>query len=194
MNAPFERTSHVLPDLLHPGLRLVFCGTAAGATSARRGHYYAHPQNKFWPTLHAVGLTPRRLDPSEYPLLASFGVGLTDIAKTVSGMDKELPAGSLGRLACAALRANILRCQPAMLAFAESHRRAALSPARGRFRRAARDDRRHAHLAASLALAGGELELARERAVVAGARRGGPLNDQALHRPRRSAGLAPQPE
>jgi TDG/mug DNA glycosylase family protein len=109
--------SHVLPDLLQSGLKIVFCGTAAGTTSARRGHYYAHPQNKFWPTLHAIGLTPRRLDPSEFPLLAGWGVGLTDIAKTVSGMDKELPPGSLGRLACDALHANILSHQPAILAF-----------------------------------------------------------------------------
>jgi TDG/mug DNA glycosylase family protein len=110
-------TRHVLPDLLQPGLKVIFCGTAAGTISAKRGQYYAHPQNKFWPTLHAIGLTPRRLDPSEYPLLTSFGVGLTDIAKTVSGMDSDLPAGSLGRGACAALQAKILDQQPAILAF-----------------------------------------------------------------------------
>ena len=114
---PSVPPAHVLPDLLQPGLRIVFCGTAAGTMSARRGHYYAHPQNKFWPTLHAVGLTPRRLDPSEFPLLPDWGVGLTDIAKTVSGMDKALPPGSLGRLACEALRQRILAHQPAILAF-----------------------------------------------------------------------------
>ena len=109
--------THVLPDLLRPGLRIVFCGTAAGTVSAQRGQYYAHPQNKFWPTLHAMGLTPRLLDPSEFRLLTGFGVGLTDIAKTVSGMDGELPAGSLGRAACAALQAKILEHQPTVLAF-----------------------------------------------------------------------------
>jgi double-stranded uracil-DNA glycosylase len=109
--------SPVLPDLLQPGLRIVFCGTAAGTLSAQRGHYYAHPQNKFWPTLHAIGLTPRRLDPSEYPVLLELGVGLTDIAKGVSGMDRELPSGSLGRLACDELHARIATHQPAILAF-----------------------------------------------------------------------------
>src|SRR5438445_4162725 len=112
---PAALASPILPDLLRPSLRVVFCGTAAGTVSARRGQYYAHPQNKFWPTLHAIGLTPRRLDPSEYPLLASYGVGLTDIAKYVSGMDSALPAGSLGRAACAALHANILQHQPRLL-------------------------------------------------------------------------------
>jgi TDG/mug DNA glycosylase family protein len=110
-------SAHVLPDLLRPGLKIVFCGTAAGTVSARRGHYYAHPQNKFWPTLHAIGLTPRLLKAEEFPLVGEWGIGLTDIAKTVSGMDKELPSGSLGRLACEALRQRVLAHQPAILAF-----------------------------------------------------------------------------
>lgn len=37
----------ILPDRLGPGLRVVFCGTAAGAVSARKGHYYAGPGNLF---------------------------------------------------------------------------------------------------------------------------------------------------
>lgn len=115
---PAARRSRPRPaGFPQPGLRLVFCGTAAGTVSARRGQYYAHPQNRFWPTLHAVGLTPRRLDPAEFALLPGFGIGLTDIAKHVSGMDKDLPAGSLGRLACDALGARILAHRPAILAF-----------------------------------------------------------------------------
>jgi TDG/mug DNA glycosylase family protein len=116
-NEEHAARSSVLPDLLQPGLRLVFCGTAAGNVSARRGHYYAHPQNKFWTTLHAVGLTPRRLDPSEYASLVTLGIGLTDVAKSVSGMDRQLPAGSLGRIACEELRKRILVHQPEILAF-----------------------------------------------------------------------------
>ncbi len=107
----------VLPDLLRPGLKIVFCGTAPGTMSARRGEYYAHPQNKFWPTLHAIGLTARRLKPAEYPLLLDCGVGLTDLAKHVYGMDKELPPGSLGAAARERLRARMLEHQPGVLAF-----------------------------------------------------------------------------
>ena len=54
------------PDLLRPGLRIVFCGTAAGTVSAARGAYYAHPQNRFWSALHASGSTPRLLQPEEF--------------------------------------------------------------------------------------------------------------------------------
>ena len=107
----------VLPDVLKPGLRIVFCGTAAGTVSAARGAYYAHPQNKFWRTLAAVGLTPRLLAPEEFRAMPEFGLGLTDIAKTVSGMDRELPKAALGAAACQALMDKIRRARPKILAF-----------------------------------------------------------------------------
>ncbi len=107
----------VLPDVLEPGLTIVFCGTAAGTVSAARGAYYAHPQNRFWRTLCEVRLTPRLLRPEEFATLPRFGLGHTDIAKTVSGMDKQLPAGALGRGPCADLAAKIEQFQPTILAF-----------------------------------------------------------------------------
>jgi TDG/mug DNA glycosylase family protein len=110
-------SAFVLPDVLRPGLRIVFCGTAAGTESARQAAYYAHPQNRFWRTLHEAGLTPRRLAPGEFARLPEYGLGLTDIAKTASGMDRELPRGALGREACAALGRKIEACAPRVLAF-----------------------------------------------------------------------------
>jgi TDG/mug DNA glycosylase family protein len=111
------KAKHILPDRLRPGLKLVFCGTAAGRVSALRQAYYAHAQNKFWKTLHAVGLTPRLLAPHEYELLWEHGIGLTDIAKHVYGMDHQLPRDVLGDEAAAALKARILKIQPQLLAF-----------------------------------------------------------------------------
>lgn len=104
----------MLPDVLQPGLAIVFCGTAAGAASARARAYYAGPGNGFWPTLHAVGLTPRRLAPAEFRLVTQFGLGLTDLAKTVFGNDDALPRGSfdVGRVERA-----ILEARPRILAF-----------------------------------------------------------------------------
>jgi TDG/mug DNA glycosylase family protein len=112
-----ERVAFILPDVLGPGLRIVFCGTAAGNVSAARGCYYAHPQNKFWRTLEAVGLTPCRLDASDYAIAPRWGIGLTDIAKSVSGMDKQLPLGALGREPCRTMAAKIVAAQPKILAF-----------------------------------------------------------------------------
>jgi double-stranded uracil-DNA glycosylase len=107
----------ILPDILTPGLRIVFCGTAAGTVSAALGCYYAHPQNKFWRTLEAVGLTPHRLHPPEFATLPRWGLGLTDIAKSVKGMDKQLPRGALGREPCRTMAAKIAAARPTILAF-----------------------------------------------------------------------------
>jgi double-stranded uracil-DNA glycosylase len=85
--------------------------------SAAKRQYYAHPQNRFWRVLREVGLTPRLLRPDEYRQLLAYGIGLTDIAKHVSGMDKDLPSGSLGQIATAALRVRIEACSPSILAF-----------------------------------------------------------------------------
>jgi TDG/mug DNA glycosylase family protein len=107
----------VLPDRLKPGLKLVFCGTAAGKQSALQKAYYANRQNKFWRTLHSVGLTPRQFEPRDYPLLWELGIGLTDIAKFHFGMDHQLPKDSLGSDAVTALKTRIEKAAPHHLAF-----------------------------------------------------------------------------
>ena len=80
----------ILPDILEPGLDIVFCGMAPSRVSAARGAYYAHPGNRFWPTLFEIGLTPRLLAPEEFRLLPQWGIGLTDVNKTEIGRDIEL--------------------------------------------------------------------------------------------------------
>lgn len=80
----------ILPDVLAPNLKVVFCGTQVSAQSAQVGAYYAGRGNRFYETLYRVGLTPRKLQPPEYPLLLTYGIGLTDIAKHTSGADKTL--------------------------------------------------------------------------------------------------------
>ncbi|HWX90696.1 MAG TPA: mismatch-specific DNA-glycosylase [Rhizomicrobium sp.] len=108
---------HVLPDRLKPGLKLVFCGTAAGRQSALQQAYYAHVQNKFWTTLHEVGLTPHLFSPHNYEKLWALGIGLTDIAKHSYGMDHQLPKQALGAEAVAALKVRIQKARPRILAF-----------------------------------------------------------------------------
>lgn len=105
---------YLVPDVLQPGLTLVLVGTAPSRISAAQKAYYANPTNKFWRTLHEVGLTPRQLRPSEYPLLPQYGIGLTDVAKRHSGVDAALP-GEAWRPA--ELQAKIGRYQPQIVAF-----------------------------------------------------------------------------
>ena len=104
----------ILPDVLAPGLDLVFCGSAAGKVSARVGAYYAGPGNRFWPTLHATGLTPVLLAPPEYPRLLEFGIGATDLNKLEFGADTALtPAGD----DVAGLVAKLDAARPRAIAF-----------------------------------------------------------------------------
>lgn len=112
-----QADAHILPERLKPGLKLVFCGTAAGRQSALQKAYYANKQNKFWRTLHQVGLTPRLFAPKDYRALWKLGIGLTDIAKYAYGMDHQLPKDSLGREAAEALERRILKVAPRYLAF-----------------------------------------------------------------------------
>ena len=104
----------MLEDLLAPNLALVICGSAAGRRSAHLDQYYAGRGNRFWATLAETGLTPRQLAPSEYRLLLSLGIGLTDVVKSQSGGDLEL---DFSRSDPKALRKKVLRFSPTYLCF-----------------------------------------------------------------------------
>jgi TDG/mug DNA glycosylase family protein len=81
----------VLPDLLAPGLDVVFCGTSVGDRSASIGHYYAGAGNDFWSLLAEAGITPERLVPESDASVFDLGVGLTDLVKLVaSSSDSKL--------------------------------------------------------------------------------------------------------
>lgn len=104
----------MLPDLLPQTPVILFCGTAAGRASAARGHYYAGPGNRFWQLLAETGITARRLQPQDDHLLPGLGIGLTDLAKDVAGMDRDIPPTAWLPLRLAAL---ITRLQPRIVAF-----------------------------------------------------------------------------
>ncbi len=104
----------MLEDLFKENLDLVICGTAAGNRSAQLKQYYAGHGNKFWQILAQVGLTPYKLLPSQYRLLLSYGIGLTDIVKGQSGSDAAIYFHDSGRYV---LREKILRFKPRYFCF-----------------------------------------------------------------------------
>jgi TDG/mug DNA glycosylase family protein len=104
----------VLPDVVQPGLRIIFCGTAVGDRSALVGAYYAGRDNQFWPVIQRVGLTSQRLAPSEYATLLEYGIGLTDLCKVASGPDRAV--GTQG-FDVPRLKVLLKRMQPATVAF-----------------------------------------------------------------------------
>ncbi len=97
-----------LPDILAPDLAVVFVGSNPSIRAAQTGHYYAHPGNRFYPLLHASGLTPRLLRPDEDELLPTFGIGLTDLFRCPSRRADDVPQASYhaGRAVIAAAMAH----------------------------------------------------------------------------------------
>jgi TDG/mug DNA glycosylase family protein len=104
----------ILPDVLAPGLTLVFCGTAPSRVSAERRIYYGNPANRFWPTLRQVGLIPADFASEHFQELPRFGLGLTDMAKRAVGNDSDLRRSDFDRERF--LRA-VTRFQPRAVAF-----------------------------------------------------------------------------
>jgi TDG/mug DNA glycosylase family protein len=92
-----------LPDILAPGLRIVFCGINPGRRSAAAGHHFANPRNDFWRLLADARLTPRLLRPDEQWTLLELGLGLTNSAarttRGVGDLRRADFAGSAERLA-----------------------------------------------------------------------------------------------
>ena len=111
-----HRTQHdeILPDVLDYGLALLFCGTAASEVSACAGAYYANPGNMFWRALEETGITPRRYQPSEFRALLDLKIGLTDVAKSACGADRQLRTSDFQP---DQLRQKIARYQPQIVAF-----------------------------------------------------------------------------
>ena len=112
----------ILPDVLRPGLALVFCGTAVSRVSERRGYPYANPGNAFWPTLKALGIVPEGFDPSRFERMADHGIGYTDLNKVEVGIDSELDPA---RFDVAAFRRKMRRHCPALIAFTSKNAGAA---------------------------------------------------------------------
>src|SRR5579871_539814 len=78
-----------VPDIIAPGLTVLFCGINPGLYTAAIGHHFGRPGNRFWPTLFAAGFTERLLDPSEEQELLVLGYGITNVvARATAGADE----------------------------------------------------------------------------------------------------------
>jgi double-stranded uracil-DNA glycosylase len=79
----------MLPNLLLPGLDVVFVNLNPAVYSVERGHYFARKSNKFWPCISASKLTLKmrtalgvdRLGPEHDVLFPKFGIGFTDLVE-----------------------------------------------------------------------------------------------------------------
>jgi TDG/mug DNA glycosylase family protein len=79
-----------IPDLVAPGLDVLFCGINPGLYSGATGRHFARPGNRFWPALHDAGFTRRRLSPWEGDALLSAGCGITNLVARTTATAAEL--------------------------------------------------------------------------------------------------------
>jgi TDG/mug DNA glycosylase family protein len=79
-----------VPDVIAPGLRVLFCGINPGLYTAAIGHHFGRPGNRFWPTLHRAGFTPRLLSPYEERELLPLGFGITNVVDRATAAADEL--------------------------------------------------------------------------------------------------------
>jgi len=85
-----------VPDVLAPGLRVVFCGINPGRRSSAAGAHFANPRNDFWRLLADAGFTPRLLDPQEQHTVTEYGLGLTNAARRTTKGVGDLRRGDFG--------------------------------------------------------------------------------------------------
>lgn len=112
--------ARTLPDVMpEPGavFRVLFCGINPGLYSAATGHHFARPGNRFWPALHLSGFTSRRLAPHEQHLLATCGLGITNLVARPSAQASELTAAEL-RVGRERLLDLVIRHKPRVVAVA----------------------------------------------------------------------------
>ncbi|HYD10445.1 MAG TPA: uracil-DNA glycosylase family protein, partial [Acidimicrobiales bacterium] len=80
--------ARMLPDLVRPGLRVLFCGYNPSLYAADTGVAFGRPGNRFWPAALAAGVVSVDRDP--WHATRHHGVGWTDLVKRATTAADEL--------------------------------------------------------------------------------------------------------
>ena len=86
-------TPSAVPDVLAPGLDVVFCGINPGFHSDAKAAHFANPRNDFWRLLHAAGFTPLLVDPADQFEVLRYGIGITNAAHRTTRGSSDLRKG-----------------------------------------------------------------------------------------------------
>ncbi|QND75269.1 G/U mismatch-specific DNA glycosylase [Tardiphaga robiniae] len=111
MRSPAE-----LPDILRPGLKIVFCGINPGLGAAAGGRHFIGKGNRFWKVLHLAGFTPEQMRPDQDSLLMDYGCGLTTAVSRPSARAADLSKSELVA-AASDLRRKVEAFAPEYIAF-----------------------------------------------------------------------------
>ncbi len=118
-----EFQNATVPDLVGPGLKLLFVGINPGLWTAATGAHFARPGNRFYPALAAAGITDYRIDAgdgmpeADRRHLAARGVGITNLVPRASARADELSAAEL-REGAVRLAHRVAAWQPRVVAIA----------------------------------------------------------------------------
>src|SRR5580765_1652133 len=90
-----------VPDLVGPGLKLLFVGINPGLWTAATQTHFAHPGNRFYPALRRAGIIDRDLDRAggmtddDRAYLRSRGIGITNLVPGATARADELSPAEL---------------------------------------------------------------------------------------------------
>lgn len=106
----------LVPDVIAPQLKVLFCGINPSLYSAATGTHFARPGNRFWPALHAAGLTPEQLRPDQQQELLTYRLGVTNLVRRATRTAAELSAEEL-LTGAEQLTQLVAKYQPQRIAF-----------------------------------------------------------------------------
>ncbi|RQR40230.1 G/U mismatch-specific DNA glycosylase [Burkholderia sp. Bp9143] len=92
-------TPQPLPDILEPGLSVIFCGINPGLRSASIGHHFANGSNRFWRVVHLAGFSPEQIRPEQDRTLLRYGCGLTTAVSRPTARADELSRSEIATAA-----------------------------------------------------------------------------------------------
>ncbi len=112
-----------VPDLVGPGVRLLFVGINPGLWTAATQTHFAHPGNRFYPALERAGIIERTIDrkggftDEDRRHLIARGVGITNLVNRATVRAGELSRTEL-RDGADRLRRFVAMARPAVVAIA----------------------------------------------------------------------------
>jgi double-stranded uracil-DNA glycosylase len=90
-----------VPDLVGPGLKLLFVGINPGLWTAATQTHFAHPGNRFYPALRLAGIIDRDLDrgqpmtDQDRAYFVGRGIGITNLVNRATARAGELAPAEL---------------------------------------------------------------------------------------------------
>jgi double-stranded uracil-DNA glycosylase len=90
-----------VPDLVGPGLKLLFVGINPGLWTAATSTHFAHPGNRFYPALLRAGVIDRLIDrgvgmtDDDRRYLVERGIGITNLVARATPRAAEISAEEL---------------------------------------------------------------------------------------------------